>query len=256
MIGQAWLDDAQSPSLDGLNMVGLLPSQPGVPHSAGVLNGTAHVRIVKGEEVSAVCTCSPEHAHEVQSPVGVGNDVVDVCSPGEVVGDHDPKHLCTADPFQLTALDLQWGMSTPGCFREKVTIISFVLPTLSCILLLFDHSALSLATSWRLESLPVMWQHSQEAVSSTNYTRRLPSSRSLTMKRKTMGPTRVPWGMPPFTGSQSLTLCSTLTRCCQPCRKAPTHDTMNSEIPAAPVLSAGYGGRLSQRPCGNPTARP
>ena len=47
--------------------------------------------------------------HEVHSPVGVGTDVVDVCSPGEVVGDYDPQHLCTADPFQLTALDLQWG---------------------------------------------------------------------------------------------------------------------------------------------------
>ena len=109
MIGQAWLDDAQRPSLDGLDTVGLLPSQPGVPHSAGVLNGTAHVGLVEGEEVGAGCACSPEHAHEVQSPVGVGTDVVDVCSPGEVVGDHDPQHLCTADPFQLTALDLQWG---------------------------------------------------------------------------------------------------------------------------------------------------
>ena len=87
---QAWLDDAQSLSLDGLDTVGLLPSQPGVPHSAGVLNGTAHVRLVEGEEVSAGCACSPEHAHEVQSLVGVATDVVDVCSPGEVVGDHDP----------------------------------------------------------------------------------------------------------------------------------------------------------------------
>ena len=109
MIGQAWLDDAQSPSLDRLDTVGLLPSQPGVPHSTRVLHGTAHVRLVEGEEVGAGCTCSPEHAYEVQSPVGVGTDVVDVCSPGEVVGDHDPQHLCTADPFQLTALDLQWG---------------------------------------------------------------------------------------------------------------------------------------------------
>ena len=58
MIGQAWLDDAQSPSLDGLDTVGLLPSQPGVPHSAGVLHGTAHVRLVEGEEVGAGCACS------------------------------------------------------------------------------------------------------------------------------------------------------------------------------------------------------
>ena len=80
-----------------------------MPHSAGVLHGTAHVCLVEGEEVGAGCTCSPEHAHEVQSPVGVGTDVVNVCSPGEVIGDHDPQHLCTAGPFQLTALDLQWG---------------------------------------------------------------------------------------------------------------------------------------------------
>ena len=58
MIGQAWLDDAQSPSLDGLDTVGLLPGQPGVPHSAGILNGTAHVHLVEGEEVGAGCACS------------------------------------------------------------------------------------------------------------------------------------------------------------------------------------------------------
>ena len=139
MVGQAWLDDAQSLSLDRLNTLGLLLIQPGVPHSAGVLHGNAHVRLVGGEEVGAGCICSPEHAHEVQSPVGIGTDVVDVCSLGEVVGDHDPQHRCTADPFQLMALDLQWGMSVPGCFWEKVTIISLVLFTLSCILLLFNH---------------------------------------------------------------------------------------------------------------------
>ena len=75
----------RAPSLDRLDTAGLLPSQPGVPHSAGELHGTAHVRLVKGEEVGTGCTCSPEHAHEVQSPVGVGTDIVDVCSPGEVV---------------------------------------------------------------------------------------------------------------------------------------------------------------------------
>ena len=64
MVGQAWLDDVQSPSLDRLDTVGLLPSQPGVPHSTGVLHGTAHIRLVEGEEVSAGCACSPEHAHE------------------------------------------------------------------------------------------------------------------------------------------------------------------------------------------------
>ena len=116
MVGQAWLDDAQSPSLDRLDAVGLLPSQPGVPHSAGVLYGTAHVRLVQGEEVGAGCACPPEHAHEVHSPVGIGTDVVDVCSPGEVVGDHDPQHLCTADPFQIMVLDLQWG----GCLHLGV----------------------------------------------------------------------------------------------------------------------------------------
>ena len=42
MAGQAWLDNAQSPSLDRLDTVGLLPSQPSVPHSAGVLHGTAY----------------------------------------------------------------------------------------------------------------------------------------------------------------------------------------------------------------------
>ena len=109
MVGQAWVNDAQSPSLDRLDTVSLLPSQPGVPHSTGVLHGTAHVCLVEGGKVSAGCACSPEHAHKVQSPVGVGTDVVDMCSPREIVGDHDPQHLCTADPFQLTALDLQWG---------------------------------------------------------------------------------------------------------------------------------------------------
>ena len=48
--------------------------------------------------------------------------------------------------------------------------------------------------------------------------------------------TRFPGARLHFTGSQSLTLCSTLTRCCQPCRKAPTHDTMNSRIPSYPSL--------------------
>ena len=63
MVGQAWLDNVQRPSLDRLDAVGLLPSPPGVSHSAGVLHGTAHVHLVEGEEVGAGFACASEHAH-------------------------------------------------------------------------------------------------------------------------------------------------------------------------------------------------
>ena len=137
------------------------------------------------------CACSPEHAHEVQSPVGVGTDVVDVCGPERSLESMTPSTFAQLILSSSRPSIFSGGITASGCFREKVTIISLVLAMLSCILLLFDHSALSLATSCRLEFLPVTWQHSQEAVLSTNFTRRLPSSRSSTMNRKTMGPTRV-----------------------------------------------------------------
>ena len=119
IVGQAWLDDAHSPSLDRLDAVGLLPSQPGVPHSAGVLHGTAHVRLVEGEEVGAGCACSPEHAHEVQPPVGVGTDVVDGCSQERSLEIMTPNTFTQLILSSLRPSIFSGGMSASGCFSGE-----------------------------------------------------------------------------------------------------------------------------------------
>ena len=138
-------------------------SQPGVPHSAGVLHGTAHVRLVEGEEVDAGCACSPEHAHEVQSPVGIGTDVVDVCSPCRrgrwrswppaplhswSFPAHGPRSSVGGCP-RLGVFGRRWQSSPWSCPRWAASCCSST--TQRC------HWQL---TSCRLESLPVTWQHS------------------------------------------------------------------------------------------------
>ena len=94
-----------------------------------------------------------------------------------------------------------------GALRAKDTIVSLVLSALSCISLLPDQTVASSEMSSHDT------QHvSQAVVSSAYLERRRCFNRSFIIRRKTTGPTRIPWDTPPCMDSQAVTWSLTVTR--------------------------------------------